>query len=99
MKTDIYQKIESDFKEDKDLALREIDILEAKTKGLIGDRLLRAMVYLANGDINEFKAMIKLSEIDYRDLLWQAEYECTEERKRDFNKSFHELGLIKKDGT
>ena len=85
MKTDIYQKIEYDFKENKDLALHEIDILEAKTKGLIGDRLLRAMVFLAGGNINSFREIIKTARTDFRDVLWQAEYDCTDEKKRDFN--------------
>jgi hypothetical protein len=96
MKTDIYQKIELDFKADKDLVLEEIDILDAQTKGLIGDRILRAMVFLAKGNYDLFKQIVELARTDYRDVLWQAEYDCTEEHKRDFNKTFHELKLMKK---
>ncbi len=58
--------------------------------------LLRAMVYLANGYIDRFKEIIELARIDYRDVLWQAEYDCTEEHLRDFNSTFHKLGLMKK---
>ncbi len=37
MKTDIYQKIELDFKKNTKLAIEEINFLDAKTKGLIDD--------------------------------------------------------------
>jgi hypothetical protein len=94
MKTDIYQKIEIDFGDDLKLAIEHIEILDARSKGLVGDRLLRAMVFLAKGNIERFKQVIELGRTDYRDVLWQAEYDCGEEQLHDFNKTFHELRLM-----
>jgi len=96
MKTDIYQKIERDFGDDLKLAIEQVDILDARTKGLIGNRLLRAMVFLSKGNIDRFKQVIELGRTDYRDVLWEAEYDCGEEQLYDFNKTFHELKLMGK---
>jgi hypothetical protein len=96
MKTDIYQKIEKDFGGDLKLAIEQINILDARSKGLVGDRMLRAMVFLAKGNIDRFKQVIELGRTDFRDVLWQAEYDCGEEQLYDFNKSFHELKLMGK---
>ncbi|MFT4764460.1 MAG: hypothetical protein ACI9OH_001554 [Oleispira sp.] len=96
MKTDIYQKIELDFGDDLKLAIEQVEILDARSKGLIGNRMLRAMVFLAKGNIERFKQVIELGRTDYRDVLWQAEYDCGEEQLYDFNKTFHELKLMGK---
>ena len=96
MKTDIYQKIEKDFGSDLKQAIEQINILDARSKGLVSDRMLRAMVFLAKGNIERFKQVIELGRTDYRDVLWQAEYDCGEEQIYDFNKTFHELKLMGK---
>jgi hypothetical protein len=96
MKTDIYQKIELDFGDDLKLAIEQVEILDARSKGLIGNRMLRAMVFLAKGNIERFKQVIELGRTDYRDVLWQAEHGCGEEQLYDFNKTFHELKLMGK---
>jgi hypothetical protein len=43
MKTDIYQKLERDFGDALPLALEQIERVDVRTKGLLGDRMLRAM--------------------------------------------------------
>lgn len=96
MKNDIYQKVEKDFGPEAKLAIEQIEILDARSKGLVSDRMLRAMVFLAKGDIERFKQVIELGRTDYRDVLWQAEYDCGEEQLYDFNKTFHELKLMGK---
>ena len=96
MKTDIYQKVEKDFGPEAKLAIEQIEILDARSKGLVSDRMLRAMVFLAKGDIERFKQVIELGRTDYRDVLWQAEYDCGEEQLYDFKKTFHELKLMGK---
>ena len=100
MDTDIYQKVERDFGEkavDVHSALTELD---AKTKGLVSPRLIRAILYLANGDIERFQEKLKLAQTDWRDVLLQAEYTCpANDHVRDFNKTFHELGLIRGKST
>jgi hypothetical protein len=96
MKTDIYQKIELDFGDDLKSAIEQVEILDARSRGLVGDRMLRAMVFLAKGNIERFMQVIELGRTDYRDVLWQAEYDCGEEQLYDFNKTFHELRLMGK---
>jgi len=96
VKTDIYQKMERDFGDGLGEAIEQIELLEAETKGLIDNRLLRAILFLADGDLEEFKQVIELARTDYRDVLFQAEYGCGEKRLYDFNKSFHELKLMDK---
>ncbi|ACJ31532.1 Conserved hypothetical protein [Shewanella piezotolerans WP3] len=96
MKTDIYQKIELDFGADLPLAIEQLEIVDARTKGMIGDRMIRAMVFLSKGNMDRFKQVIELAHTDYRDVLWQAEYDCGEEQLYDFNKTFHELKLMGK---
>lgn len=95
MTKDIFQKIEKDFGKDAKRVHKEFEILDAKTNGQLFDRLIRAIVYLAKGDIDKLKMYIEMSQVDWRDVLWQAEYDSPDDPKRyrDFNKSFHDLGL------
>lgn len=96
MKSDIYQKIEIDFGNDLKRALEQVESLDARSKGLISDRMLRSLVFLAKGNMERFKQVIELGRTDSRDVLWQAEYDCGEEQLYDFNKTFHELKLMGK---
>ena len=100
MALDIYQKIENDFGDNSNEVHEALKILDAKTKGMISNRILRAIVYLANGDISTFHEKVKLAQVDWRDVLMQAEYSYPEnERLRDFDKTFYELGLLKGKNT
>jgi len=100
MALDIYQKIESDFGERANEVHEELKVLDAKTKGMISNRIIRAIVYLSNGDISTFHEKVKLAQVDWRDVLMQAEYSYPEnERLRDFDKTFYELGLLKGKNT
>ena len=51
MALDIYQKIENDFGEKAKEVHEELKVLDAKTKGMISNRIIRAIVYLSNGDV------------------------------------------------
>jgi len=95
VQTDIYQKIQCDFGANASLAMQELDKLDAESKGLVGPRLVRALVYLAKGDIEALKKAIDLARTDWRDILLQAEYSYPKNiRVRDFDKTFHELKLL-----
>jgi hypothetical protein len=96
MKTDIFQKIEKDFGTDFNLALEQVEMLEVLTKGLISDRMLRAMVFLAKGDIDRFTEVIELGRTNNREVLQQAEYDGADKKVYDFNQSFHALKLMDK---
>ncbi len=100
MVLDIYQKIENDFDERACEIHEELKVLDAKTKGMISNRIIRAIVYLSNGDVSTFHEKVKLAQVDWRDVLMQAEYSYPEnERLRDFDKTFYELGLLKGKNT
>lgn len=97
MQTDIYQKIQSDFGAHSPSVIQAFDELDAESKGLVSPRLIRALVYLAQGDLEKLKKAIALARKDWRDVLLQAEYSYPETvRVRDFDKTFHELGLLGK---
>jgi len=96
MPLDIYEKIENDFGERANEIHQELKILDGKTKDLICHRVIRAIIYLANGDVDTFHEKVKLSQVDWRDVLFQAEYSYGEDKRlRDFNKTFYELDLLK----
>lgn len=84
MMLDIVKKLHFDFGPKADEA---IDIIESC---LANDdtRILRCIVYLADGNINSLKEMIDLAKIDFRDVIYQAEYDCRDQRMRDFSQPF-----------
>jgi len=92
MQIDILEKIETDFENSKEV-VEILKAMEPMNHGPISDRVYRGIVFLAQGSIEKLNHYIELYYKDYRDLLWQAEYENPEVRKYDFNKSFDELGL------
>lgn len=94
MPVDIYQKIQRDFGSQANQVRAILEEVDARTKGLIENRLIRSMIYLSEGDIDKFRAIVELARTDPRDVYWQAEYECGETRLRDFTKSFHDLKLL-----
>ncbi len=97
MAVDIYQKVEQDFGADAAAAHEELSKLDAMTKGLISDRLIRAIVYLADGNLKALREYIKKSRNNWQQVIDEAEYDPgVPERQRDFNKTFHELKLYRK---
>jgi hypothetical protein len=91
MKTDIQKKIAQDFGGDAPAAL---SLLQAFCEGIdqpAGDRLLRAMVFLARGRLEKLEQAVGLARIDDRDVLWQAEYDGGMERCFDFSRPFEEF--------
>lgn len=91
---DIQKKLELDFGRELSSAKDEIEALYAKTNWQISNRMVRSIVFLANGDFESLKRNIELALTDYKDVLWQAEYDRGDEQLRDFNKTFQELGLL-----
>lgn len=96
MKTDIYQKIEKDFGIDSRKVIEEIEYIDARSKGVIGDRILRAMVYLAKGNAHDFRYFAEKARAEHNEVLSQAEYDENGNKVYDFNKTFHELKLMDK---
>lgn len=58
------------------------------------DRVLRAILFLATQCPLTIDQAIHMAISDYRDVLWQAEYDPPDHRKYDFEKSFPENGVL-----
>ena len=71
---DIYQKIEHDFGDSAEVIHEALKVLDAKTKGLISNRIIRAIIYLSDGNLEQFNQKVLLAQTDWRDVLAQAEY-------------------------
>ena len=91
--SDIQNKLERDFGKQWLLAKDEIEALFVKTNWRVTNRIVRAAIYVADGDFDELSRSIERVLSDYKDLLWQAEYDRGDDQLRDFNKSFDELDL------
>jgi hypothetical protein len=90
---DISNRIKSDFGDNSEYA--EKILLEAinNTDYLNHPRILRCILFLADGDLEKLKKNIDVAIYDPRDVMFWAEYtkpgeNQTPKRIRDFNKSF-----------
>ena len=69
MKPDIQSRLRKDSGEDFLEVIKEINKWDAETKGLLGDRLLRATIFLSKGEIKRFreiKEMVTCTPFQYR---------------------------------
>ena len=94
MKKDTLKKIDTDFKNPEEV-IRILSEMELRNEEVVSERIYRAIIFLSEGDVEKLHHFINLYFEDYRDLIWQAEYEDPEIQKYDFNKSFSKLGLLK----
>jgi len=95
LKEDIERKIETDFGKNSVQAINIIINAIDKTDYIKTDRVLRCIIYLAKGSIDELHKYIEVATFDTRDVMLWAEYEKLNEdfnykRVRDFNKTFEE---------
>ena len=87
---DIWGKVNKDFEtpEEAALALSVLADFVDQNKKLSSDRIVRCIVFVANGDLNRLEKAIDLAREDYRDLIVWAEYDEKNERVRDFSNPF-----------
>ena len=87
---DILEKIKRDFDspDEADLALSVLADFVDQNQDLSSDRILRCIVFVANGDIDKLEKAIDLASTDYRDLIVWAEYNGEEKRLRDLSVAF-----------
>ncbi len=94
-KDDINARIQTDFGENARKATTMLIDAINKVGYLKTDRVIRCIVYLANGDLTDLSKYIETATFDTRDVMLWAEYEGLKEnekpkRVRDFNKIFPE---------
>ncbi|MCP4374353.1 MAG: hypothetical protein GY797_40565 [Deltaproteobacteria bacterium] len=86
---DILDKINQDLSkpDDRELIIFLLENLNVNER----HRIMRCILFLAQGDMDIFGEYEKLAKIDYRDVIMNAEYEYpSEKRLRDFSKPFKE---------
>jgi len=98
-KEDIQQRIKLDFKDSASKANELLCIAISKTEYLKTDRVIRCIIFLANGDLNKLQKYIDDAIFDTRDVMLWAEYEEQEgefnfKRIRNFNNTFDKCQLI-----
>jgi hypothetical protein len=97
-KDDIIQKINKDFGTEAEEVRRLLEKSIKNAKYLKTDRIIRCLLFLANGNISSLNRYIENAKFDPRDVMLWAEYEELEgefnyKRLRDFNKTFPESSL------
>jgi hypothetical protein len=88
---DIEDQIEHDFGQQSN-QLRALLLSYLKTLDKEVDRVLRCIVFLAKGHLDTLREMIAAAQLDYRDVIFWADYEdhagANSSQVRDFNKPF-----------
>ena len=92
-KQDITNKIYTDFGEAASDACQILENAIEKTGDLNSDRVIRCIIFLAKGNVDELNKYIKVAVADPRDIMLWAEYEKSEDginynRLRDFSNPF-----------
>lgn len=87
MYTDIHQKLVADFGDEFQKADGIIRTLDATTKGTVGNDHIRALIFAAEGNLENLRSMAE--GFEYTRII-------EENPEIDFSKTFHELDLIKK---
>ena len=90
---DISERITSDFGENATAIFELFDAAIAKADYLSTPRVIRCILFLADGSLDKLKKMIAAAHQDPRDVMLWAEYEGTggpfhPKRIRDFSKTF-----------
>ena len=88
---DIIMKVRHDFTEDEEISILQMLSTYQQQHPDQPTRILRCIVFLANGSFEKFAEAIALARLDWRDLVVSAEYfgwPCREHRRRNFNEPF-----------
>jgi hypothetical protein len=87
---DIRRRIARDFSAaDAGTLLADIAAQRAATPDVFTDRIIRCIVYVANGDLPTAERAVSLALVDWRDLIVWAEYDNKfGERLRDMDAAF-----------
>tara|TARA_B110001450_G_C17665876_1_gene499472 strand:- start:4934 stop:5188 length:255 start_codon:yes stop_codon:yes gene_type:complete len=83
MELDIENRIRSDFKKDANETIKLLNLFEERNS--LSPRVSRSIVFLSKGSLEVLITKIKEAELDWRDVVFEAETNCFE-----FNKPFIE---------
>lgn len=98
LKKDISNRIHSDFKKSSNEATEILQKGVSKTDYLKSDRVIRCILFSADGNLTKLKQNIEYAIIDWRDVVFWAEYSNLEGNKtpkriRDFNRTFKDCEI------
>jgi hypothetical protein len=87
---DIITKVQQDFaKDDAVVIIQLLTELQVENPRVFSDRILRCIVFSADGSFDEFACQVKLARLDCRDVIMNAEYDRDwKTHSRDFNSPF-----------
>jgi hypothetical protein len=94
-KEDITKRIKIDFGLKSDEVFERLTNAIKKTEYLSTDRVIRSIIFLSKGNLQELNRYIDVATFDTRDVMLWAEYkklngDLNFKRIRDFNKTFEE---------
>ena len=94
-KEDITTRIKIDFGIKSDEVFERLTQAIEKTEYVSTDRVIRSIIFLSEGNLQELNRYIEVATYDTRDVMFWAEYEnlnnnSNPKRIRDFNKTFEE---------
>lgn len=94
-KEDITKRIKIDFGLKSDEVFERFTNAIKKTEYLSTDRVIRSIIFLSKGNLQELNRYIDVATFDTRDVMLWAEYkklngDLNFKRIRDFNKTFEE---------
>jgi hypothetical protein len=94
-KEDITARIKIDFGIKSDEVFERLTKAIEKTEYISTDRVIRSIIFLSEGNLQELNRYIEVATYDTRDVMFWAEYEnlndnSNPKRIRDFNKTFEE---------
>jgi hypothetical protein len=94
-KEDITTRIKIDFGIKSDEVFERLTKAIEKTEYISTDRVIRSIIFLSEGNLQELNRYIEVATYDTRDVMFWAEYEnlndnSNPKRIRDFNKTFEE---------
>jgi hypothetical protein len=95
LKDDIIERINTDFGESANEAIKILIDAIKKVDYLKTDRVIRCVIFLANGNLTDLSKYIETAIFDTRDVMLWVEYEKSRDdfnykRLRDFNNTFDE---------
>jgi hypothetical protein len=87
---DLIIKVRQDFSEDDATAILQLlGELQKENPRVFCDRILRCIVFTAEGSFDWFASEVALARVDGRDVIVNAEYDRDREtHRRDFNLPF-----------
>lgn len=89
---DIRKKVENDYKDNvnKNEILELLSTVYSKVRS---KRVVRCVIYLSNGNYEDLTHFVKDALVDWREVIYWAEYDQNGVRVNDFNKEFCRLIL------